>query len=51
MSVLDFLISLVFRLGGIFYIWHTSKALRTGLFVGWLNGTYENYYVHRSKNP
>jgi hypothetical protein len=35
MAILDFLISLAFCLGGIFYIWHTSKALRTGVFIGW----------------
>lgn len=51
MAILDFLISLAFCLGGIFYIWHTSKALRTGVFIGWLNGTYEKYYVHCSKHP
>ena len=51
MAILDFLISLAFCLGGIFYIWHTSKALRTGVFIGWLNGTYEKYYVYCSKHP
>ena len=32
-------------------IFHSAKALRSGVFVGWYKGTYENYYIYRSETP
>lgn len=51
MSTLDSLAAVAFCICGIFYIWHTGKALQTGFFVGWYNGSYQNYYVFRTKEP
>ena len=36
---------------GLGMIFHSAKALRSGVFVGWYKGTYENYYIYRSETP
>lgn len=36
---------------GVWMIFHSAQALRSGVFVGWYNGTYQNYYIYRSKTP
>ncbi|HFV9221992.1 DUF2542 family protein [Enterobacter roggenkampii] len=36
---------------GLWMIFHSAKALRSGVFVGWYKGTYENYYIYRSETP
>lgn len=51
MGVIDIVGGCAFTLCGLFYIWHTGKALRTGIFVGWYNGTYQNFFVYRASEP
>ncbi len=36
---------------GLWMVFHSAKALRSGVFVGWYNGTYKNYYIYRCKTP
>lgn len=51
MGVIDIVGGVAFSLCGLFYIWHTGKALRKGVFVGWYNGSYQNFFVWRAKEP
>ena len=51
MSTLDLFAALAFCICGLFYICHTGKALQRGVFIGWYNGSYKNYYVYREKEP
>lgn len=39
------------RWGWRWMIFHSAKALRSGFFVGWYKGTYENYSIYRSETP
>lgn len=36
---------------GIWMILHSAKAVRTGIFHGWYNHTYKDYYIHRNESP
>lgn len=51
MGAIEIMGGFLFSLCGLFYIWHTGKALRTGVFVGWYNGTYESFFIWRTEQP
>ncbi|WP_313108856.1 hypothetical protein [Atlantibacter sp.] len=37
--------------GGMTLIYQTAKAVKTGVFKGWYNGIFKEYYLYRTKQP
>jgi hypothetical protein len=51
MGVLEIVGGFAFSLCCLFYIGHTGKALRNGVFVGWYKGSWQDFYVYRAAEP
>lgn len=48
---MDLLLIIALYCFGIWAILHTAKAVRTGIYHGWYNGTFEDYYIHKDDSP